>query len=1494
VKHWCVPLVVFVFACSTSPNRSRVGLDGLPGEAQPTEDFGSVSLDLGTLLDGFTSNPNLALQLEGDADYYCYKLDNAGWSAPTLITGPLVAELLSNGNHVLSVAACSADGLVDEQNITTVSFVVSAPAASLTVNTTPDDPGQVRVASTDAAVEQIKVSIDGGAFSAPIAIDPTRPADFFVGAAGSHSIEVITYAYGHWADEADAVRFDWSAREPMVALVPPPGPSASYVGEVTGDAQGYIYALDGGAPSAFQPLTTPLTLSALSDGPHMLVVTGVFASGITSGTPLTLTWTVDGTGPSTSAIAFTRASSGAPITPGSTIGGASFDIRVVDPDATAFTYVLTKDGTQVASGQGTSVSNVPLPGSGAYVATVSATDANGNTSAPIVLSFTLNQTEIVATLEPSLGPEDGQETTAASAQFVLVDEAPVATAERADWTLTIPGAPAVTGTTGFSGRAAVVQVALPASGAYTFTARALDSLGNEGTLQSRSFARDTLAPAEPLWALRDNANVAVTEGETVSDTRFPLRLSFERSGAQATSLISYALAGSSKLVVRELDSETLSEVTFGELLDDDYSVLVVARDRAGNYSTVAGPFTFSVDRTPPARAVFAVVPGGSERLQTSGSGFTSMATSVGANQIIYRSGRADGTLIETSTLPVGNNYVRPGPLAPGHWFVEASGVDANGNVQASATRYDWVSEVGLTNAWYVSASGDDSNPCTSSAAACATPQRAIDAASSYRLATPGNPEQLVKIRGGVYGVSGLVGRAGVLVLGGFDAAYDRVGEQTVLDASASAQGSTVTVASMGGAEVLLDGLELRPPVAPSGAVTFCVSGTNTVSASLLFNTCVLPASKEVTAFALQPSFTASHVVVRGNQVSGDATQARGIGVSLSLRGSSATISDNLFEQLQRAVEVAFLSDAATSTLIVSNNQTTLNSHSLTSSSDPEVARAATFLSLNVDAALALQPVASWRHASIDHNTISLGSHASLGISLAVQMVMPPQGGLDVTISDNDIGALASPLDQWIDYDQPLVSAAGIFLLSKTQANMAPADSVRAVRNRIHLGALSRRGPVGVTGLCAGFVSAAIPVVLRNDVRVSPFGQNCAGGNASGTIQLAAILGDDGALHNELSSNTVVWQDPADTTLMAAIIASSASVMFNQITLDDGVAAATRGLGVLLSQPTHGARIWANAIAARSGASAAYGVNAPGGIVDIRNNHITSLRQGIYSQNGEEAPALRIEDNTILMGDIAGMTPQSGINVYAGRDAKLQRNRVQWTGAPSNAQSVVAFATQLQQNFNISDNLLEGGSVGIYAWGVSGATTHILNNRASAAVGINAIPSAEADGSRGIVYIEHNTLLASFSGILVTVFPGEAALARVSNNIITGLPGSVKGLERHDTLDGAAFRAFNNNITGFSSAFFDMDTCSGCSVAALNASIYGYANQQASAVLDGTLVTQATTACSILTGGADTSQRVRDDAFFGSDLLQSAKRTLGPSLVSCVGSAGVSLGANEID
>ena len=433
---------------------------------------------------------------------------------------------------------------------------------------------------------------------------------------------------------------------------------------------------DGTGQWSFTP-TAPL-----GDGSHNLSVTATDAAGNTSAPSAPFAVTVDATAPAAPVITSVT-DDAAPTTGAVASGGSTNDTTpTIAGTAEAGSTVNVYDGTTLLgtvtadpSGNWSFTPDTQL-GEGAHNLSVTATDPDGNTSAPASYVVVVDTTPPVA---PAVAPTDGS---------VLSGTAEPGTTVNID--LDGDGMPDATASVGTDGTWTFTP-ATPVPSGTVVGVTATDPAGNTGPQGTATV--DTAAPAAPvITSVTDDAPVTtgpIAPGGTTNDST-PTIAGTAEAGSTVDVYDGTTLLGSATADGTGQWNFTLS----APLGDGPHNLSVTATDPAGNTSAPSAPFAITVDATAPAAPIIATVtddaaptlgnvaPNGSTNDTTPTIAGTADA---GSTVDVY-----DGTtLLGTVTADGSGNwgFTPSTPLADGPRTLSVTATDPAGNTSAPSASF---------------------------------------------------------------------------------------------------------------------------------------------------------------------------------------------------------------------------------------------------------------------------------------------------------------------------------------------------------------------------------------------------------------------------------------------------------------------------------------------------------------------------------------------------------------------------------------------------------------------------------------------------------------------------------------------------------------------------------------------------------------------------------------------------------------------------------------
>ncbi|WP_304524191.1 Ig-like domain-containing protein [Cupriavidus sp. MP-37] len=594
------------------------------------------------------------------------------------------ATPLTDGPYVLIATATDASGNV------------SAPttAFNLTVDTAPPaDPsitvaGGTTISGTAEAGSTVDIDLDGdGAPDATVTADATTGVWTYSPATplpdGTAISATATDAAGNTSAPATAIVDALAPAAPAITSVTDDNPVSSPLnsGDSTNDSTPTLTgtAEAGSTINIFNGTTLIGTTTAdastgawtftpatpLTDGPYTLTATATDAAGNVSAPTAAFNLTVDTAPPADPIITVANGTTLA----GTAEPGSTVDIDL-DGDGTP-EGTVTADAT---TGAWTYTPGTPLP-DGA-VASVTATDAAGNTSGPATV--TIDGTPPAIPLITSVTDDNPVASPLASGDSTN-DSTPTLTGTaEAGSTISIYNGSTLLGTTtadATTGAWTFTPTTQLTDGPYVLTATASDAAGNiSAPTAAFNLTVDTAPPADP--------SITVANGTTLAGT------------AEAGSTVNIDLNGDGTPEGTVTADATTGAWTYSPVggLPDGVVASVTATDAAGNTS---GPATVTIDAVPPAVPLITSVTDDNPVATPLNSGDStndSTPTLVGTADPGSTINIFNGTtLIGTTTADASTGawtFTPTTPLTDGPYALTATATDAAGNISTPTAAFN--------------------------------------------------------------------------------------------------------------------------------------------------------------------------------------------------------------------------------------------------------------------------------------------------------------------------------------------------------------------------------------------------------------------------------------------------------------------------------------------------------------------------------------------------------------------------------------------------------------------------------------------------------------------------------------------------------------------------------------------------------------------------------------------------------------------------------------
>ncbi|WP_404391910.1 right-handed parallel beta-helix repeat-containing protein [Humibacillus xanthopallidus] len=498
-------------------------------------------------------------------------------AVPAITTNPVVRVSFST-NDPFAVTECALDGVTFEpcaspheatadvvgpHTLTVRATDLAGNVGSAQVTWTLQGPPETTITSFPAsptadptATFELASNVPGSTFECALDAGPflpcPTPQSYADLADGDHTLLVRASVHGFV--DATPAEHTWTVEGAPADTTPPEtailsGPqalttatTAAVTFESTDPGAGFECSLDG---VPFAPCTSPLALTGLAEGDHVLEVRAVDHTGNADPTPATRAWTVDGPPEAT-------------ITAGpddpTEMTTATFEFASDEADST---FACWLDGVTVACDSPKTYTGI---GVGAHTFAVQATDAAGN----VQPNWTEWEWTVVTAVAPTttLTSAPTGSTTSTTATFAF------ATNEPGTFECSVDAA-------AYAACTSPLTLTGLAAGDHTFAVRAIDLAGN----------RDA-SPATASWTITtpDTTPPSTTGTAGPSGTTTSTTATFEFASSEPGSTFECALDAAAY-------SSCTSPVTLNALSAGSHTFSVRATDGAGN--TDASPHTWS-------------------------------------------------------------------------------------------------------------------------------------------------------------------------------------------------------------------------------------------------------------------------------------------------------------------------------------------------------------------------------------------------------------------------------------------------------------------------------------------------------------------------------------------------------------------------------------------------------------------------------------------------------------------------------------------------------------------------------------------------------------------------------------------------------------------------------------------------------------------------------------------------------------------------------------
>lgn len=341
----------------------------------------------------FTSNkPNVTITLDG---------------VPVAKASGEYLNTLLDGPHTLRVTSASSTASASAE----VTFFVdtSPPAAIVSgVPVTPTGSTGATLSIGGADIVVYRYKLDSGVYSDEIPV--ATPISLTLLSEGPHTVSVVGRDYaGNWQVTATTVNWTVDLTPPTAIIMNAPPINTNSTGAILTvngiDVAAYRHKLDNGDYSGETPVSVPIVISSLSEGPHSVFVLARDSAGNWQATPTMVNWSVDTTPPTVIVMS----------APPATTNSTSATIAIGGVDLFAYKYSLDNGDY---SGERPAATPITLNslGEGAHTVSVLGRDNAGNWQ---MTAGTVNWTVDITPPDTSLDGKPESETFAVSGGFTF-------------------------------------------------------------------------------------------------------------------------------------------------------------------------------------------------------------------------------------------------------------------------------------------------------------------------------------------------------------------------------------------------------------------------------------------------------------------------------------------------------------------------------------------------------------------------------------------------------------------------------------------------------------------------------------------------------------------------------------------------------------------------------------------------------------------------------------------------------------------------------------------------------------------------------------------------------------------------------------------------------------------------------------------------------------------------------------------------------------------
>ncbi|WP_158617679.1 Ig-like domain-containing protein [Corallococcus sp. CA049B] len=592
------------------------------------------------------------------------------WS---ITPGPALAD----GDHTVTAVAQDAAG--NNSPVATSTFSVDTAAPDAPVFTAPAPNTTVttaRPAITGTADLGSRVTlVIGGTSYGPLTVDGSGHWSFTPATDLPQGPVTVTAtatdAAGNVSDASQLTfTVDSESSDTVITSQPPlasNSPSATFTFQGTdADVAGFVCTLDATSVAC----ASPYTATGLDEGSHTFTVAAIDSAGNVDPTPASYTWTVDLTPPDapvvlqpTSGEVLTSAS---PVITGTAEPGSTVYL-VLDNGAPLGPVLVNAQGEWSYPVQATLAD-------GAHTLSATATDAAGNTSPPVSLTFTIDTDAPDTTIES--GPAQPSNSPSATFEFS-------STGGGIGYECSVDDGE-------FNSCDSPFTLDTLSEGEHTLAVRAVDAAGNaDPTPAEYTWTVDLSLPEAPALTSPANGDIFNTGAVSYAGT------------AEAGATVRVTVDGVFVGTAMASDTGTWT-FTPGPVLDTGaHTVSVVAVDAAGNVSPSTS-VTFSVDLVAPDTVLTASV------LAVTSNRDASFEFTSNESTVTFEC-RFDAGTFAPCTSPQTRT-----DLADGTYTVQVRAVDAAGNVDPTPATFTWTVDTTAPDTFIRSgpAANDAPNPAT--------------------------------------------------------------------------------------------------------------------------------------------------------------------------------------------------------------------------------------------------------------------------------------------------------------------------------------------------------------------------------------------------------------------------------------------------------------------------------------------------------------------------------------------------------------------------------------------------------------------------------------------------------------------------------------------------------------------------------------------------------------------------------------------------------------